>query len=416
LKKGSSVVLILLLCSVWGAFLNAPTVNAEPKTIIVPDDYSTIQSAINAANEGDSIFVKKGIYNEETLEISKPISLLGEDAKETELHFVTPLVDKQILGAIIKVRSTALSINADEVTISDFTLNTKEYVPFYDMDAMSANGDEIKIVDNIMGKDFNLNLKGDQFSVIDNLMGSGLQVYGSNHVISGNSLNGLASHSSYSCIIENTGNESLHLYGSYNQVLRNSFSTIYLEYADLNTINENNLTSLLIGQWGHNCSHNTICYNRLTGSGPWGILMDAGSFNVFHNNLISGYSGESDGYGVAIEDNSYVVENNIFYHNTFVNNNKNVGCNWQINGIGNSWDNGIEGNYWDDYNGTDANGDGIGDTPYIIDENNQDNFPLMEPAIIPEFPSWTPPLIALIALVAVAGIYRQKLQNRGRNK
>ena len=34
------------------------------------------------------------------------------------------------------------------------------------------------------------------------------------------------------------------------------------------------------------------------------------------------------------------------------------------------------GNYWDDYTGSDTNGDGIGETPYIIDENNIDNYPL----------------------------------------
>jgi hypothetical protein len=43
----------------------------------------------------------------------------------------------------------------------------------------------------------------------------------------------------------------------------------------------------------------------------------------------------------------------------------------------NSWDNGVEGNYWSDYHGADANRDGIGDTPYLIDETNKDNYPLM---------------------------------------
>jgi hypothetical protein len=50
----------------------------------------------------------------------------------------------------------------------------------------------------------------------------------------------------------------------------------------------------------------------------------------------------------------------------------------------NSWSNSSVGNYWNSYSPSDANGDGVGDTPYWIGTNNWDNYPLTEPVIIPE--------------------------------
>ena len=56
-----------------------------------------------------------------------------------------------------------------------------------------------------------------------------------------------------------------------------------------------------------------------------------------------------------------------------------------------SWDNSTVGNYWSDYSGLDSNNDGIGDTAYIIDENNKDNYPLITVTEMPPTPSSTPP-------------------------
>lgn len=55
-----------------------------------------------------------------------------------------------------------------------------------------------------------------------------------------------------------------------------------------------------------------------------------------------------------------------------------------------SFDNGTRGNYWSDYNGTDSNGDGIGDTPYLIDANRTDFYPLIAPFNITTAPNLMP--------------------------
>ncbi len=48
---------------------------------------------------------------------------------------------------------------------------------------------------------------------------------------------------------------------------------------------------------------------------------------------------------------------------------------------GNAFNTSTIGNYWDDYTGSDADGDGIGDTPYVISGSggSKDYLPSMEP-------------------------------------
>jgi parallel beta-helix repeat protein len=97
------------------------------------------------------------------------------------------------------------------------------------------------------------------------------------------------------------------------------------------------------------------------------------------NNTLTGNTASNNEYGICYgkTDVNYNNSNNLIYHNDFVNNLQHV----TIQNSVNTWDDGYPsgGNYWSDYTGIDADGDGIGDTPYVINHNNMDQFPLMTP-------------------------------------
>jgi hypothetical protein len=114
------------------------------------------------------------------------------------------------------------------------------------------------------------------------------------------------------------------------------------------------------------------------------------------------------------------VYNNTLYRNSFVNNVNNVRS---AKGTPvNYWDNGKQGNFWSDYTGIDNNNDGKGDTPYIIDENNQDNYPLMAPysvendaLVLPQAEPFLIIIAAIFVAVAVAvgaGLLLLRRKNR----
>ncbi len=84
--------------------------------------------------------------------------------------------------------------------------------------------------------------------------------------------------------------------------------------------------------------------------------------------MVSGNTILNNNYGMYL---AFYSGNNTIYRNNF-NNTK------QVLGIAaNIWNSNGEGNYWGDYRGQDLNLDGIGDQPYVIDESNKDNYPLM---------------------------------------
>jgi parallel beta-helix repeat protein len=135
---------------------------------------------------------------------------------------------------------------------------------------------------------------------------------------------------------------------------------------------------LINSKWGSGIymggDNNKIFYNNISGNRGYGIWKYSSDVtgNIIKYNMIS-----SNGMdGIRLIRYNGIAYNNLIYNNNFI---KNRRYNADDKG-NNTWDNGKLGNYWDDYKGTDSNGDGIGDIPYNISGgSNQDHFPLMHP-------------------------------------
>jgi hypothetical protein len=195
--------------------------------------------------------------------------------------------------------------------------------------------------------------------------------------------------------------------------------------------------NIISGNHVTNCNYTFVPNNP----SPYGIIV-GGSNNTLIGNYIIGTNGTAINVGTSsnntivgnhIADNKVGVytlniysqggaHGNIIYYNNFTNNIKDVENDVIITTAVsvNSWDNGTIGNYWSDYeerypNATEIDGSGIWDTPYVIDEYNQDNYPLMNPVVIPEFPDDGKPttpttepfpttwVVAAIVIMAVGG-------------
>jgi parallel beta-helix repeat protein len=160
-----------------------------------------------------------------------------------------------------------------------------------------------------------------------------------------------------------------------------------------NTIVNNNIINnqRMNGIFLDGGSYNTIIGNLIANNKYHGIRVEYASHNVIQDNVVV----NNRGYGIYLyeSDDSLIVGNTVrqsyfdgmmlggscnnitIYQNNFIDNPGNA-----YDATGNLWDNGVVGNYWSDYAGSDANGDGIGDSPYTIPGNcSVDRFPLMEP-------------------------------------
>jgi nitrous oxidase accessory protein len=386
-----------------------------------PENYSTIQSAINEANSGDTVFVFCGIYYEQ-IEINKTINLIGENKNST-------IIDYNSEGF-----STIDIVSTNSVLIKGFTIANSYSVSYYGVNLYSSSN--ITIIYNNLCSDLgngiffensnNNKILNNSFSVNE----LGLELSGSNgNIISNNSIyslsggiylsltcddnkiltNTIQSHTGdgividgFSNIIMNNnliggggiGGDGIMIDGSNNIVIDNQISNSNKgivtnsenEILRNNMINNGEQSIVITG------NKNIIYDNKVNNTSDVGIEI-IGSNNTIFCNTISNNNCAAIA-GIYCHDE--LCTNNLLYHNNLINNDPMNA--WDE--ITNLWYNATiqEGNYWSDFDepsegAWDNNSDGIVDSPYNIPGgNNQDFYPLINPFeryrilnIIPEY-------------------------------
>ena len=144
------------------------------------------------------------------------------------------------------------------------------------------------------------------------------------------------------------------------------------------------------------CSDNTFLENNLL-KNTVGIWMTSASNNTFSGNNFINNTNQlkmEDSIDITSSVKEYLLR--IALHNITTTNQTiinelaaNISSNTNQTFLEfpsvNFWSYNKTGNYWSNYTGTDNNSDGVCDNPYVIDENNQDNYPFMVEKVIADF-------------------------------
>jgi len=385
-------------------------VKASPKTIRVPQDYSKIQEAINSASPEDTLHSEP--YNESLVEVHKTIYIRANGSIDP------PTAPIERVGDVYTLTDNITS-DTDGIIIerNNMILDGKGYIlkaiKAWELPNPDTRGVFLACRSNVTLK--NIEIKGGFWAGI--LLDSS-----SENIIFGNTvtnnqgirLENSSNNNIFENNITNNGYYGVDLYrnSSSNRVFENNitnngyYGVSFGLYCNNNSIFGNNIANNPTGIRIYKSSGNSIYENDIIESSYRGVHIDYSSNNdVSRNNIKNNF----DGIAISLSSNNSIIGNNItnnyygvyiycssnntIYYNNFVANTHQAYS--QTSGYTNVWDGDYPsgGNYWSEYTDADlysgpyqneTGSDGIWDHPYVIDTNNTDRYPLMNPWILTE--------------------------------
>ncbi|RXP44510.1 nitrous oxide reductase family maturation protein NosD [Lutibacter sp. HS1-25] len=326
---------------------------------------STIKKAVEIAEDGDEIFIKKGIYKENDIEINKSLIIFGEEGtildgtnKGSVLHIS---VDNFVIRSL-KIINVVVSYTKDYAAIkvvrsNNFTIENivLDEVFFGVLIEKSHNG---KVLNN----------KISSTSKDEANSGNGIHIWhSSNMEVSGNEVYGMRDGVYFEFVTDSKIHNNL----SHNNIRYG----LHFMFSNNDTYFNNEFVNNGAGVAVMFSKFISMYQNKFThnwGSASYGLLLkeiyDTQIYNnIFEENTI-GIKGEGctrinyknntfirNGWAIKIAGACY---GNIFEQNDFMHNSLDLAYNTQVN------DNRFESNYWSEYTGYDLDKNGIGDIPY----------------------------------------------------
>ncbi|TET90651.1 MAG: hypothetical protein E3J35_06125 [Methanomassiliicoccales archaeon] len=294
-SRGASVfVMALVIVSTLSIMITILPENARGNILYVggpgPGNYTTIQSAIDAANIGDTVYVFNGTYHEH-LTINKTLNLIGEDRNRT-------IIDGDGFWDVVYVSADWVNITGFDITNAGSTL---QYKGIY-----LDSADNCRIHNNTvsMNQRWGIYLEYSSNAAIeDNYFvsnGNALYfTYSDNASIMNNKLT-----DSYNAVIAHYSKGSTI---SGNSVSDGMFNIIV--QGDYNTVTNNNISSNAnYGITLYRSKHNLVANNHVQDNSLGVFLEDMRDSTIANNTLSNEYAG----IDIWMSDNITVTNNSIF--------------------------------------------------------------------------------------------------------